>query len=267
MKKINKKQDNLEQVLNFYEPLTAYEMFHKCPHATTKCVEKKNSSYSFVIDCFKSTASIQQVFFRAFQQSKIPYKLYFADKTQKGKEWYDYIPTLTIEGITIELNGKSGKPEDFLDYLKDNYLQVDSITVHTVAEDKYSNPSKTILDLKVDVCFGKSSDFDSPYDIPVFITKDHLLSVSELSDLIINSSYVADDCDDEEDMEKIEFEDGAYRRATFLLLPPEVAVKEAIEMAVSQHVRWIVPDGMAVDIKIDCTTEEWVNTEVKVYTK
>ena len=51
------------------------------------------------------------------------------------------------------------------------------------------------------------------------------------------------------------------------MLPPEVAVKKAIEMAVSQHVRWIVPDGMAVDIKIDCTTEEWVNTEVKVYTK
>ena len=267
MKKINKKQNDLEQALNFYEPPTAYEMFYRCPHATTKCIENKDSSYSFVIDCFKSTASIQQVFFRAFQQSKIPYKLYLTDKTQRGKEWYGYIPTLTIEEITIEINGKSGKPEDFLDDMEDNYLQVDSITVHTVAEDKYSNPSKTILDLKVDVCFGESSDFGSAYDIPVFITKDHLLSVSKLSDLIINSSYVFDDCNHEEGLKKLEFEDDAYRRAAFLLLPPEVAVKEAIERAVFQHLRWIVPRGMAVDIKIDCTTEKWVNTEVKVYTK
>ena len=264
MKK-DKKTNDSTKPLYYYKPPTAFEAHINYSHETNVCTEEKNPSQCLLVNFDKIQSHIQQVFYKAFQKTKLPYRLYLPDKKYKGEEWYDYLPTLEIEGITIKLNGKSGKPEDFIDQLKNEFLEVDSITINTVIHDKYSNPACEQLDIESDVCFIEGEYFVE--DISIFLTKERSLQVDELSEFIVDSFFIGNECDDRYDSEKLDYEDEADRRARFLLLPEDIAVKESIKIIIFQHFSGLLSPGMTVNIKMVSTKEKLLDFEIDLSKK
>ena len=188
---------------------------------------------------------------RALKRNNFASRIYEADSSLRGYDWYDNLPKLVGIDISYETHEGSFCVEDYKrpDYVSD-FLRPDAITILISTK----APNKPMVDywLSTDFAFA-SEEYAYLNNVTPLVTKDSDIEACDLADLITASYFSpSDDCTADSYQTQSECFDTQAKHMAFQLLHTEEEARiESIRDIVSREVLYLLPGKInAADIKI-----------------
>ena len=193
---------------------------------------------------------------RAAAQHDFQDRLWSADYRYEGYPWYDNLAFATRLQIIATSNDA---PQDITETCrldtKHSYEErpdrIDFILSATRSRDSADSGQSKLIGMSSDVAFAAGEYWDLE-DCQPLVTKDSAIAPAELTELMIKSFF--DPSEDEEAdsiaTQEEDFRDAISKAVIALLESEEAATLEAIRQAAQRYVRYLLPPGNQVDIRI-----------------
>ena len=201
----------------------------------------------------------QQAFARAAKTTGIMDRFVCQDPTLKGYDWYDNIPmathlsalAVTGDETTVIVDESGKRPEPIAPEGRPDSI---FLTLHI---DR--NGHHDTIQVPADAAFGAEDTFDTG-DPNILVTKSSNITVDELTDILMDAYYYPSDDPDSDSLEtqKESHYEEFLKLSTEFLHSNVDAMKTAIALAVSRHVRYHLMPGYSATITIYPTGETTV---------
>ena len=209
---------------------------------------------TLVMDCDPEPHEAQALW-RAAESNGAAPRLFEADLRLEGYGWYDGLHRTTAIDLEVTLDGKpyalddAPLPERTGPTAADLPPRPEALRFELVV--RAADRPAAALFLPADVAFAGEAWSHLDDALPL-VTADSAIQPHQLAVLLRNGFFSpSDDVEtDSWETQRARFDEDALHLATRLLLSDDEACRQSIAEAVRRELMWFVPDGRAVDIRI-----------------